>query len=78
MRSDLPAGRALWLNDPAGLDTARTDPYFFGLAILEAPYLLKVGIPAFLGFIMSMADFIADHRFFSANVTNFCHYGVSP
>ena len=69
--------RALRLDNPAGLDAACTDFYPFSLTILNSPDLLEVGVPAFFGLIVGMADIIANHGFFSADFTHLCHYRVS-
>ena len=68
---------ALRLNNPAGLDAACADCYLFGRTILNSPYLWEVGVPAFLGPIVGMADIIAHHGFFAADLTYLCHYRVS-
>lgn len=70
----------LWilrLNNPAGLDAAGADFYFSGLAVLNSPYLLEVGVPAFLGLVVGMTDIIAHYGFFAADFTCLCHYRVS-
>jgi len=50
-------------------DTACTDSHFLYLTILNTPDLLKVGIPAFLCFVVSMTNIITDNRSFTTNFT---------
>lgn len=42
---------------------------------MNALHLLKVGIPAFLCFVMSMAHIIADYGFFTTDVAHLRHFG---
>ncbi len=61
----------LRLHYPAGFNATCTHLHPFCLAVLDAPYLLKVGIPALLRLIMGMAYIVSDNRFFSANLADF-------
>ena len=67
--------KTLRLYDSTGLNTACADPHFLYLAVLNTPHPLKIGIPPLLSFIMSMADIIADHRFFTTDLTHLRHFG---
>jgi hypothetical protein len=55
----------------AGFDTAGTGLDFDGLAVFHTLDALKVGIPALLGFIVSMADIITNKRFFATDIAYF-------
>jgi len=68
---------SLWFYNTAGLDTACTDPYSFCLTILKTSHLLKIGVPSFFGFVMGMTDIVSNHRFFTTDITNLCHFGIS-
>jgi hypothetical protein len=57
--------------NPAGFDAIGTDHHSFGPAVLERAHILQVGIESLLGFIVSMADIVADQRLFA---TNFAHF----
>ena len=65
------AGR---FGNPAGLDAVCADPDPSGLTVLNRPDFLEVGIPAFFGLIVGMADIIAHHGFFAADFTYSCHF----
>lgn len=65
------------LHNPTRLDTACTDPNSYCLAILNTPYPLEVGVPAFLGLIVGMADIIANDWLFSTNLAYLGHFEVS-
>jgi hypothetical protein len=55
----------------AGFDTAGAYDHAFGLAFVKRPNRLQVGIKASLVNVMGMADVIAHHRFFPADLTFF-------
>lgn len=54
-----------------GLDAVCTDTNPSGLTILQRSYSLKVGVPYFFGFIMSMAYAASHIGLLSADFTNF-------
>jgi hypothetical protein len=64
-------------HNPARLDAVCTGLYSFYLTILNAPHPLKVRVPSFFSFVVSMTDIVSHYRFFTANFTNFCHFGIS-
>jgi len=55
----------------AGFDAAGTGLYFYGLTVLNALDALKVGIPPFFGFIVSVADAVTDKRFLATDIAYF-------
>lgn len=59
------------LFNKAGFDTAGTGLDFDGLTIFDTLDALKVGVPAFLGFIMSVADVVTDKRLFATDIAYF-------
>ena len=59
------------LFNKAGFDAAGAGLDFYGLAILDTLDALKVRIPAFLGFIVSVADIVTDKRFFATDIAYF-------
>jgi hypothetical protein len=59
------------LFNKAGFDATGAGLYFYGLTILDTLDALKVRIPAFLGFIVSVADVVTDKRFFATDIAYF-------
>jgi hypothetical protein len=59
------------LFNKAGFDTAGASLYFDGLAVFHTLDALKVRVPAFFGFIMSVADVVTDKRFFATDIAYF-------
>jgi hypothetical protein len=55
----------------AGFDTAGAGLNFHRLTVLDTLDALKVRIPAFLGFIVSVADVVADKRLFATDIAYF-------
>jgi hypothetical protein len=63
----------LRLYNQAGFNTIGAGPDAHGLAVFDGPNLLEIGVPAFLGLIVGMADLISHNRSFPANITHFGH-----
>jgi len=59
------------LFNKAGFDAAGAGLDFYGLTVFGTLDALKVGVPAFLGFIVSVADVVTDKRFFATNIAYF-------
>ncbi len=55
----------------AGFDAAGAGLDFYGLTVFDTFDALKVGVPSFLGFIVSVADAITDKRFFATDIAYF-------
>ena len=60
-------------DDFAGTDTVSADFDPRIAAVHDGPNLVKVDVPAALGDVMSVADFISEARTFSANFTDSSH-----
>ena len=54
-----------------GFDAAGTGLDFYGLTVFDALDALKVGVPAFLGLIVSVADVVTDKRFLATDIAYF-------
>lgn len=61
------------LNDSATANTGRAHACSLMGAVDDSPNSLQIGIPAPLGYIMSVADIVAKKRAFPADVTTRCH-----
>jgi hypothetical protein len=59
------------LFNKAGFDAAGAGLDFYGLTVFGTLDALKVGVPAFLGFIVSVADVVTDKRFFATDIAYF-------
>lgn len=59
------------LFNKAGFDATGAGLDFYGLTVFDALDALKVGVPAFLGFIVSVADIVTDKRFFATDIAYF-------
>lgn len=57
----------------AGFNAGRADQHFLGAPIIQGPDTLQIGIETPLGYIMGVADIIANDRFFSTYFTYFRH-----
>jgi hypothetical protein len=60
-----------WLFNKTGFDAAGAGLDFYGLTLFDTLDALKVRIPAFLGFIVSVADVVTDKRFFATDIAYF-------
>jgi hypothetical protein len=65
------------LFNKTGFDAAGTGLDFYGLTILNTPDALKVGVPPFFGFIVSVADIVTDKRFLATDIAYFGHLNIS-
>jgi len=59
------------LFNKAGFDAAGAGLDFYGLTVFDTLDALKVGVPAFLGLIVSVADGVTDKRFFATDIAYF-------
>jgi len=64
-------------NHTAGLNAVRANLHFFRPAVVQSTDILKIRVETSLGYIMGMADIVANHRFFSTYFTYFGHNIVS-
>jgi hypothetical protein len=57
------------LHDEPGTDTFGAGVDFAGSPVQDRPYFLEVGVKPAFGYIMGVADIVADHRLFPAYFT---------
>ena len=62
----------------AGFDAVGAYHHAFGLTVLKRPNRLKIGVEASFVDIVRMAVVVANHWFFSADLTFFGHFYNSP
>lgn len=64
-------------DDPSGFDAVGTDDHLFCFAVIHGTNILQIGIESSFCFIMSMADIVANQRFFPTNFTHSWHNNFS-
>ena len=69
----IPWRRSVRLNHSAGPDAGGTNAGSLMRAIDDGANPLKIGVPAPLGNVVSVADVVAKQGTFSANITACCH-----
>ena len=62
----------------AGFDAVGAYHHAFGLTVLKRPNRLKIGVEASFVDIVRMANVVANHWFFTADLTFFGHFYNSP
>jgi hypothetical protein len=61
----------------ARFDAAGAYDHAFGLTVLKRPNRLQIGVEASFVDIVGMADVVANHWFFPADLTHFGHFDGS-
>ena len=70
---EIPWKASVRLNYPAGPDTGGANTSSFMSSVDDGSDSLKIGVPAALGDVMSMAHVVAKQGTLSANITACCH-----